>query len=129
VPKRLILALTVVLMHATVFLAGVGAESLPAPEKRKIEALIETVAAANDIKFVRNGSAYNAATAATFLRRKWQANAGAVSSARDFIEKVATASGTSGKPYLIRFQDGSEIQSRQFLLAELTKIERLAEQR
>jgi hypothetical protein len=129
VPKRLILTLAVVLIQASVFLACVGAESLPPPERRKIEALIEMVAAANDIKFVRNGSAYNAATAATFLRRKWQANAGAVSSARDFIEKVASASGTSGKPYLIRFQDGSEIQSKQFLLAELTKMERLAEPR
>ena len=44
--------------------------------------------------------------------------------ARDFIEKVASFSGTSGKPYLIRFKDGSETKSRDFLLADLKKIEK-----
>jgi len=43
--------------------------------------------------------------------------------ARDFIEKVASTSGTSGKPYLIRFNDGREIRSREYLLAELQKLE------
>jgi len=33
------------------------------------------------------------------------------------------AGGTSGKPYLIRFKDGREIKSQEFLLAELKKIE------
>ena len=46
-----------------------------------------------------------------------------VKTARDFIDKVASASGTSGKPYLIRFKDGHEIKSQEFLLAELKKIE------
>jgi hypothetical protein len=32
-------------------------------------------------------------------------------------------SGTSGKPYLIRFKDGKEIKSREFLLEELRKLE------
>jgi hypothetical protein len=58
-----------------------------------------------------------------FLRGKWDANADDVKSARDFIERVASASGTSGKPYLIRFKDGREIRSREYLLAELQKLE------
>jgi hypothetical protein len=32
-------------------------------------------------------------------------------------------SGTSGKPYFIRFKDGREIKSQEFLFAELNKIE------
>jgi hypothetical protein len=110
-------------MHANIFVGYGGAESLPASEKQKIEALIEYVGAAKEVKFVRNGTAYEAATAATFLRRKWQANHSAVHSAREFVEKIATASGTSGKPYLIRLTDGSEIRSRDFLLAQLDRIE------
>lgn len=99
------------------------AQSLPAAEKQKIEALIKQVGDLKDAKFIRNGSSYAPATAVRFLRGKWDANASEVRTARDFIDKVASMSGTSGKPYLIRFKDGREIQSRDFLLMELKKIE------
>ena len=46
-----------------------------------------------------------------------------IRTAWEFIDKIASASGTSGKPYLIRFQDGREINSRDFLIAELNKLE------
>ena len=95
----------------------------PATEKQKIELLIEQVAQLKETTFVRNGSAYSAQTAATFLRRKWQANDSAVRTVRDFIDKVASFSGTSGKPYLIRMQDGTEVKSRDFLLAALSRLE------
>ena len=92
-------------------------------ETKKIQALIQQVSNLKDAKFVRNGSTYNSNSAATFLRRKWQANQSDVQTARDFIDKVASMSGTSGKPYLIRFKDGREIHSREFLLAELKNLE------
>jgi hypothetical protein len=76
-----------------------------------------------DATFIRNGSAYNSKSAAIFLRRKWQANQSEVKTARDFIDKVASFSGTSGKPYLIRFKDGREVHSRDFLLARLKSAE------
>lgn len=100
-----------------------AAQPLPSSEKQKIEALIRRVAESLDVKFVRNGSSYEAYSAATFLRLKWEFNASEVKTARDFIDKIATMSGTSGKPYLIRFKDGSETKSREFLLTELQKIE------
>ena len=99
------------------------AQTLPNSEKQKIEALIKQVADLKDAKFVRNGSAYNADSAAVFLRRKWEANESEVKTARDFIDKVASFSGTSGKPYLIRFKDGGEIKSRDFLLSQLKKLD------
>ena len=101
----------------------VAALSATATEKQKIEALIQQVSELKDARFVRNGSAYNSKSAAIFLRRKWQANQSEVRSARDFIDKVATFSGTSGKPYLIHFKDGKEIHSREFLLARLKILE------
>src|SRR5262245_6240041 len=113
-----------VLLLVIIFAAppALRAQTLPAVEKQKIEALIKQVGDLKDAKFVRNGSTYEPATAVKFLRGKWDANKNEVKSARDFIDKVATMSGTSGKPYLIRFKDGKEIQSREFLLAELKKI-------
>ena len=98
-------------------------------EKQKIELLIEQVAGLKETKFVRNGSAYSAETAATFLRRKWHANDSAVRTARDFIDKVASFSGTSGKPYLLRMQNGTEVRSRDFLLAALKKLEKTMPER
>lgn len=100
----------------------VRAQTLPAGEKQKIEFLIIQVGELKDAKFVRNGSTYEPKTAVRFLRGKWDANKAQVNSARDFIDKVASMSGTSGKPYLIRFNDGKEIFSREFLLAALKKI-------
>jgi hypothetical protein len=101
----------------------VHAQGLPAAEKQKIETLINQVSSLKDARFIRNGSGYSAEKAATFLRRKWQANDSAVKTARDFIAKVASFSGTSGKPYVIRFKDGREINSQDYLLGELIKIE------
>jgi hypothetical protein len=99
------------------------AASAPADETQKIEALIQDVRDLKDATFIRNGSSYNSKSAAIFLRRKWQANQSEVKTARDFIDKVASFSGTSGKPYLIRFEDGTEIHSREFLLARLKMLE------
>jgi hypothetical protein len=116
------LVLTYGFVLAFGFVSLARAEILPASEKQKIEALINQVAQLSDARFVRNGSAYSAKSAATFLRLKWQANASQVSTVGDFIDKIASFSGTSGKPYLIRFKDGPEMKSRDFLLTELKKL-------
>ena len=99
------------------------AQPLPPVERQKIEALIKFVGDLKDAKFIRNGSTYDVSTAVRFLRGKWEANDASVKTARDFIDKVASFSGTSGKPYLMRLKDGKEIPSREFLAAELQKIE------
>ena len=92
-----------------------------AGEKAKIEALIKHVEGLTDAKFVRNNTAYDAATAAKFLRGKWQ-RATNVKTADDFIREVATASGTSGRPYLIRHKDGTEQKSADYLRDVLKKM-------
>ena len=116
-------SLTVLLLALLAVPSFLRAQTLPATENQKIEALIKHVGDLKDAQFVRNGSPYEPATAVRFLRGKWDANKSEVKSASDFIDKVASKSGTSGKPYLIRFKDGKEIKSSEFLLAELKKIE------
>ena len=98
------------------------AQSAPTTERQKIELLIKQVGDLKDAKFVRNGSIYELTTAIRFLRGKWEANDAKVKTARDFIDEVASVSGSSGKPYLIRFKDGREISSREFLISALDKI-------
>jgi uncharacterized protein DUF5329 len=119
-----ILTLAFFLFLGIGFARVLPAQSASPGERQKIEALIKYVGEMNDAKFVRNGSTYDAKAAATFLRLKWGANDSEVKTARDFIDKIATLSGTSGKPYIIRFKDGSEIKSRDVLLAALNKIEK-----
>jgi hypothetical protein len=121
VMRVLALSITSILILSAVGLAGDG--NLSSGERRKIETLLEHIAELNDVKFVRNGRAYNSQTAATFLRRKWEANDAQVNSARDFIDRIASTSSTSGEPYRIRFRDGAEVTSQDYLLAELTRIE------
>ena len=102
-----------------------AAEPTPA-EKAKIEALIANVEALADAKFVRNGTTYDAKTAAKFLRGKWSSNSGQIATATDFIAKAGTGSSTSGKPYLIRQKDGTETQCAEYLTAQLKKLEEKA---
>ena len=111
------------ILLSSLLASAVSGQSAPAAERQKIESLIRSVEDLKDAKFVRNGSSYECATAIRFLRGKWEAKDDQVKTAQDFINKVATGSGTSGKPYLIRFKDGREVTSREFLLAELRRLE------
>ena len=99
-----------------------AAESTPADEKAKIEGLIAHIEGLENATFIRNGSDYSAANAAKFLRAKWERNAKEVKTADDFIAKVASTSGTSGKPYVIRFKDGKEVPCGEYMTAQMKKL-------
>jgi hypothetical protein len=117
--RRIFLAAVALAMLA----AGLTAAE-PADEKQKIEALITHVENLKGARFVRNDKEYDAKDAARFLRAKWEAGGDKIKTARDFIEMAASASSTSGKPYLIRFEGGKETKSGEYLLAELKKLEK-----
>ena len=125
ISKQLTGSITFAIVLLVTFAAAsfAHAQNLPAAEKQKIEALIKQVGDLKDAKFVRNGSTYEPVTAVRFLRGKWDANKAEVKTVRDFIDKVATKSGTTGKPYLLRYSDGKDFTSHEFLLAELKKLE------
>lgn len=91
-------------------------------EKVKIEGLISHIEGLDSASFVRNGKDYSAANAGKFLRAKWNRDDKEVKTAADFIAKVATASGTTGKAYVIRFKDGKETPCGEYLTAQLKKL-------
>jgi hypothetical protein len=99
-----------------------GAEALARQDQQRIEALIDAVEQSSAATFIRNGSSYDAKTAARFLRLKWQANSAKVHSVEEFIREVATRSGTSGSAYKVKLADGREVESAQFLASLLTKM-------
>jgi hypothetical protein len=92
-------------------------------EDQKIESLIKIIAELKDAKFIRNGKEHDAKAAADHLRKKWDYARKEVKTARDFIDKIASKAYTTGKPYLIRFKDGREVNSGDFLSERLKEIE------
>lgn len=92
-----------------------------ADEKSRIEGLIRHIENLKDAKFVRNGSEYDSKNAAKFLRGKWDAKEKEIKTAEDFIDKAASVSGTTGKPYLIKFRDGREVKCGEYLKEQLKK--------
>ena len=93
-------------------------------ERQKIERLISSVQSLKDATFVRNGTEYDGKTAAEHVRTKWKAAGSKVKTARDFIRLAASKSSRSGKPYLIRFKDGREVESETYLTERLEEIEK-----
>ena len=118
-----LLALATLAGWHTAALARAEEAAAPKTELEKIEALIKHVAELKETVFIRNGVEYDAKTAAAFLKGKWDTARSSVKTAKDFIEKVATKSSTTGKAYLIRFKDGKEVKSAEYLAERLKKLE------
>jgi len=108
-------------MSLTAF--GAVAAAPPPHEQTRIERLIRFVESQKGMKFIRNGTEYECADAAKFLRGKLESMGKEVTTARDFIERIASKSSMSGKPYEVKFTDGRTMLASQFLGDELKRIE------
>lgn len=94
-----------------------------AAESARIERLLAHLASVDGVRFVRNGKAYPGAEAAVHLRNKLDAVRDRLSTVQQFIDEVASTSSTSGRPYLVRLRDGSELSARDWLRGELQRLE------
>jgi hypothetical protein len=102
--------------------AATVAPAAPLTDAEKIEALILAVEARKDLQFIRLDIAHSAREAANVLRIKLAFAGDRVKTVDDFIDHVATAT-QSGKPYFVRYADGREVSSAEFLRQELKRIE------
>ena len=96
----------------------------PAQEQSRIERLIRYVESQKAIKFIRNGTEYTAEDAGKFLRGKLEAMGSEVTTARQFIKRIASRSSMSVQPYHVRLADGQTVLAENFLEDELQRIER-----
>jgi len=103
-------------------LAATAAPTAPLSDAEKIQALIRTVEARKDLQFIRLDTPHSSREAANVLRIKLAFAGDRVKTVDDFIDHVATAT-QSGKPYYVRYPDGSEVTSAEFLRQELKRIE------
>ena len=103
--------------------AALADSPAPMSEKQKIDALIATVKNLKDATFIRNGKEYDGDAAAKHMRDKLDYAGDKIKTATDFIDQIASKSSVSGKPYLIKFKDGTEQTAGDFLKARLDEIE------
>ena len=96
------------------------AASLPPASRAEIEGLLSRLAASG-CQFKRNGSWHNAEEAQAHLRRKldYLEGRGWVGSTEQFIERAATKSSLSGKPYQVQCSNEAPVTSSQWLHTEL----------
>lgn len=93
-------------------------------EDQKINHLIKYVAGLEGATFIRNGESYAAKDAADHLQMKRRKAGNRVTTAREFIDGLASESYISGKAYQIKMKDGKVFSSRDVLLKELARIEK-----
>jgi len=87
----------------------------------EIHSLIDAVAASGCL-FMRNGKTYNADKAADHLRLKYRRGRKYAGSAELFIERLASKSSISRKPYYMECGDQERIETGQWLKRALSSI-------
>lgn len=80
----------------------------------EIKYLIEFVGE-SDCTFERNGKVYDASRAADHLNLKYQRGKRYADSAEHFIDRLASQSSFSGKPYFISCPDTGRVKSKTWL--------------
>ncbi len=99
-----------------------GNDSAGEDEAARISRLIEHVRSLEGAVFIRNGEEHTPAQAAEHLQRKWDYARDQITTAQQFIEELASKSSTSGEEYIIRFDDGKEVRSGEYLRQQLEEM-------
>ena len=116
--KSLVFALTLALSILAV--ARAAPPSVAEIEINHLLGLIEQ----SGCEFFRNGTWYDAQRAQAHLRAKYEILAadGQIKTAEDFIEKAASNSSMSGRPYQIRCAGAAAMTTNQWFSAALTRF-------
>lgn len=99
------------------------AAPLPPAARAEVDALLNRLQSSG-CEFNRNGSWHAGADAKAHLLKKLDYLEGKnlVKTAEQFIEKGASASSVSGKPYLVRCAGKAPVESAAWLTAELQRV-------
>jgi hypothetical protein len=92
-------------------------------EAEKIEKLISAIEGLEGATFVRNGISHSTDEAVSHLRRKLESAGQRITTAKDFIEQLASKSSLTGDEYMIRMPNGQTSKAFDFLSQELGKLE------
>jgi hypothetical protein len=107
----------------TLLLAAAIALALDPQPKVEIDELI-TYLQTSGVRFIRNGLEYSRAEGAQHLRDKLAKAGDRVKTTEDFITSIASKSFLSGKPYLVKFEDGQTQPTGEWLRSHLAEVRR-----
>lgn len=91
-------------------------------EKMRIDGLLARIEASG-VTFMRNGSTYDASEAAAHLRMKWEKAGARIRTAEEFIDKLASRSYLSGRPYEVVLPGGRRLEAGPWLSALLAEVD------
>jgi hypothetical protein len=98
------------------------AHALNGQELKRTEAMLEALGRRTDLVFIRNGSDFKAERAVAHLRRKLAGGGDEVATAEEFVDGLASSSSISGRPYMVRLEDGREITANEFFHSLLLEL-------
>lgn len=113
------------IIAAFVALGSTGsiAGELSTGAEKEIAALFSTLENSG-CRFQRNGSWHAARQAAEHLRMKYDylLDKNLLGTTESFIERAASKSSMSGKPYLVRCGNAAPVESRSWFMTELARL-------
>ncbi len=100
---------------------------LNAHEEARINAMLNALAQKKDLTFVRNGDAHNCEEAVSHLRLKLGNTRNRIDTAEQFIDKVASSSSITGKPYIVKIPGKSDENAQPYLHALIAETDKNVE--
>ncbi len=89
----------------------------------EIERLLKAIQSSG-LVFLRNGKEATASVTANRLRSKWRKATPPIRTVQDFIDRVASRSSATGRPYEVELADGSTIEAKDWLRRQLNEADR-----
>ncbi len=109
------------LITIVLLLLSSAATAEPSTAATEIEHLI-TAVGESDCTFERNGKSHDAEAAESHLRMKYRRGRRHAATAEKFIERLASKSSMSRKPYLMKCPNEAAVPSGEWLQARLTEL-------
>ena len=102
---------------ATVLAATMALAEDTRPQENTDETIAYLLAfvARSDCTFMRNGQSYAGKQASDHLKSKYQYFKDKIATPEDFIRLAATKSLQTGKPYMVRTNEGKELRSDEWM--------------
>jgi hypothetical protein len=92
-----------------------AAAAMPPEQEARVERLLQALSEKNGLVFIRNDREYDLSAALEHLRRKLAHGGGEIASAEEFIDKLASTSMLSGRPYQVRLPGGEVVDFGPYL--------------
>lgn len=108
--KHVVAALLTLLM-----LTPAAWAKLSAHEEARVQAMLTALSQQQGLVFIRNGSEHTSEEAVSHLRLKLKNTRNRINTADQFIDKVASSSSITGKPYTVRVPGKGDENAASFL--------------